>query len=257
MAHPAGLLARVLGDIFPGKPNDRRPESPVTHAHPKTPRVVGQGAANETRITIDGVPYLFVDEGDCVVEFEPAFDEHTGETAFGLKILPELTPHWSMRAEHRCALKEAIATAIRRVGQPASENVPQAGPSTVNDAPRDDPMPPARHAPRGGRDDTQSSAPVVGRIAWWGEDRFPDRNSNGARSYTSFALRLDTAHGERTLQGEGLKDAIAECRCQVGDRVTVRRLRKIKVPAFRQDGTPKIVNGRQAMWDKWIWSISK
>jgi hypothetical protein len=68
---------------------------------------------------------------------------------------------------------------------------------------------------------------------------------------------IDTVAGERTLQGEGLKEAIAESGCMVGDYVSVRRLRKIKVPAIRRDGSPKIVDGKQVMWDKWLWSISK
>jgi len=29
------------------------------------------------------------------------------------------------------------------------------------------------------------------------------------------------------------------------------------VPAIRRDGSPKIVNGQQVMWDKWLWSITK
>jgi hypothetical protein len=98
---------------------------------------------------------------------------------------------------------------------------------------------------------------VTGTVTWWGEEKFPDRKSKGSRFYTSFAMRLETMSGERTLQGEGLKDAIAESRCAAGDVVTVRRLRKVKVPAFRNDGSPKLVNGQQVMWDKWLWSIEK
>ncbi|MGU7775638.1 hypothetical protein ACV229_36485 [Burkholderia sp. MR1-5-21] len=265
MAHPAGLFARVMADLFPGKPRTQRAEPPAHRARanaPSGPRIIGQGASNETHVTIDGIPHLFVDEGDCVVEFAPAFDEHTGETMFGVKILPELTPHWSWCAEHRCTLKDAIAAAIRRVGQPAPPTVHHGRPSAVEDAPRvdtprGDGAAEPRRGPRAERADSQRFTPVVGRVTWWGEDQFPDRHSNGARFYTSFALRLDTAHGERTLQGEGLKEAIAECGCQVGERVTVRRLRKVKVPAFRDDGSPKMVNGQQVMWDKWLWSISK
>ncbi|MFP4854261.1 hypothetical protein [Paraburkholderia sp. BR14264] len=70
-------------------------------------------------------------------------------------------------------------------------------------------------------------------------------------------MHIDTTTGERTLQGEGLKDAIAECHCVVGDVVSVRRLRKTKVPAFRSDGSPVMVEGKQVMWDKWLWSITK
>ena len=64
---------------------------------------------------------------------------------------------------------------------------------------------------------------MTGTVTWWGEEKFPDRKSKGTRFYTSFAMRLETVSGERTLQGEGLKDAIAESGCVAGDVVTVRR----------------------------------
>jgi hypothetical protein len=98
---------------------------------------------------------------------------------------------------------------------------------------------------------------VTGRIVSWGEEKFPDRKREG-RHYVSFAMHIETSSGERTLQGEGLKEAIAECRCVVGDVVSVRRTGKVKVPAIRQsDGAPIVKDGKQVMWDKWLWSISK
>lgn len=66
------------------------------------------------------------------------------------------------------------------------------------------------------------------------------------------------ASGVETLQGEGLKDAISEAGCKVGDAVEVKRLRKIKVPAFdEKSGDPVLdEHGNQKVYDKWLWSIS-
>src|SRR5258706_15509361 len=123
-ANPA-FFVRVIADISPGKPaaspHTPPPSSPtatqttMTPAAPAAdalPRVIGQGAANETHITIADEPNLFVEEADCVVQFKPAFDEQASQTQFGLKILPELVPHWSQVHLHRCSLKDAIALAI-------------------------------------------------------------------------------------------------------------------------------------------------
>ncbi|ACB68970.1 conserved hypothetical protein (plasmid) [Burkholderia ambifaria MC40-6] len=263
MASVAMFITRVLANAFPGE--GRKPTKPSSPGActPDRARVVGKGASNETHVTIDGIPHLFVDEGDCIVEFEPAFDDHTGDTMFGLKILPDLEPHWAMRAEHRSALKDAIATAIRRaagVQMATDSNVSSAEAAPMEVAPADElerPRESSRRPARPRRDESAKSAAVVGRITWWGEDEFPDRRSNGSRFYKSFAIRLDTSYGERTLQGEGLKEAISEYGCRLGDTVSVKRLRKIKVPAMRSDGSPKIVNGQQVMWDKWLWSITQ
>jgi hypothetical protein len=271
MANAADIFTRVLADLFPGKSpstgtaTPHPAPAPAQTNSPSEPRVIGQGASNETHITITGVPNLFVDEGDSIVQFQPAFDEHTRETQFGLKILPDLAPHWSEVAVHRCPLKEAIATAIRGPGRTTSPSTssaaaPSAG-ARVNQAPStaeahaDQPVP-SRARARSAGDSTHDAAAVVGRITSWGEERFPDRKSNGSKFYTSFAMRLATTTGERTLQGEGLKEAISESGCEIGDVVSVRRLRKIQVPAIKRDGTPKLVDGKQVMWDKWLWSIT-
>jgi hypothetical protein len=276
MARNAAFFSRVLADIFPGKP--AAPTSTPTPATSSTqstvpaaapvadtpPRVIGQGASDETLITIVDEPNLFVEEANCVVQFKPAFDEQASQTQFGLKILPELAPHWSQFHIHRCSLKEAIATAIRSAGKPLP-TAPAAAPAASELFEAAQPLPAdsasdgatARRAlPR--REHSHDTAAVEGRVVSWGEEKFPDRKSVGAsRFYTSFAMHIDTVAGERTLQGEGLKEAIAESGCLVGDYVSVRRLRKIKVPAIRRDGSPKIVDGKQVMWDKWLWSISE
>lgn len=281
MANAGSLLARVLADLFPGKsvaqptspsPEASAPAAPVQTPAPhptggvSVPHEIGQGAANETVVTIGDTPHLFVDEGDHIVEFVPAFDDHTEETEFGLKIVPDLAPHWSQVASHRCALKDAIVTAIR--GGSTSPAIPKSEPRDTNEAPTsesglaashvsgDEDRPARSSATRARTRGESNDAAVSGRILSWGEERFPDRNKPG-RFYKSFAMHIDTTTGERTLQGEGLKDAIAECHCVVGEVVSVRRLRKIKVPAFRSDGSPVMAEGKQVMWDKWLWSISK
>ena len=283
----ANFFTRVLADLFPGKSSDARyatpqptsessPASPASEP-PRTagdvgPRVIGQGASNETHISIGGVPNLFVDEGDCVMQFVPAFDEAMKETQFGMKVLPELEPHWSEAAMHRCNLKQAIAAAIRGTDKTAGA---QAAPIAVGARTGDQRPSDTAHEPAvsGVNDDEDASSPprrqvasgtsapdmaaVTGTVTAWGEEKFPRRKPGGPRFYTSFAIRLQTISGERVLQGEGLKDAISESGCQVGDVVAVRRLRKIKVQAFENGGEPKMKNGVPVLWDKWLWSITK
>ncbi|MGQ7932223.1 hypothetical protein [Paraburkholderia sp. D1E] len=288
MTITASFFTRVLADIFPGKASTARHATPQTMREPSPVptapepgkssdeaglRVIGQGQLNETHITIGGVPNLFIDEGDCVMQFVPAFDEAMKQTQFGMKVLPELEPHWSQAAMHRCNLKQAIAVAIR--GPAEAAGVPCAPPTAgartdhqllsnaaqepvligMDDNDEDGAALPRRHAA------SSNSAPdlaaVSGTVTAWGEEKFPRRKPGGPRFYTSFAIRLQTFSGERVLQGEGLKDAISESGCQVGDVVSVRRLRKIKVQAFEKDGEPKLKNGVPVLWDKWLWSITK
>ncbi|WP_321884004.1 hypothetical protein [Burkholderia cepacia] len=280
MGGVAMFFTRVLAQAFPGSP--RASTSTVEPPSPpcSSEKAVGTGADNETLVTIAGIVHLFVDEGDCVVEFVPAFDDAPGDTMFGTKILPALAPHWAMLQQHPVPLKDAIATAIRRASVPATGAMGIASPTADSEA-RSGRSSEAEETPadverevgrqtsvgesggfrsprRGGDAESGRSVAVVGRINGWGEETFPDRRPGKSRSYRSFALRLETREGEQTLQGEGLKDAISECGCHVGDRVSVKRLRKIKVPAFRkEDGSPIMKNGQQVMWDKWLWSITK
>jgi hypothetical protein len=265
----SGIFARIFCEMFPDRSvlatHASETTSPPTPVPPQQPTVIGQGASNESRITILGVPNLFVDEGDRIVQFQPAFDEHTEETTFGLKILPDLVPHWAQTRIHRCGIKDAIAAAIRVAGQPPTAAVPaNAEPCAQPVSDRDDDdqaMPESSRTGRATRaqpGNTFNSSIVAGRITSWGEEKFPRRKETGPRFYTSFAMHLDTATGERVLQGEGLKDAIAVARCEVGDIVSVRRLQKIKVQAFdEKTGQPKMHDGKPVFWDKWLWSISK
>lgn len=273
------ILTRILSDMFPGqergtptRSNQAEPAQPATaSATPDGPRVVGQGGADETHISIGGVPHLFVDEGGCVVQFVPAFDELIANTPFGPKVLPELAPHWSKQKEHRCTLKDAIAASIRCAGKSAPTGAGRNAAQNPAQFTAQEPAVPesdtvafdgqqSERPPRRSVSGTRANSiamGVAGTITGWGEERFPNRRPDAKSAfYTSFAMRLETLEGERVLQGEGLKDAISESRCKVGDLVTVRKLRKIKVPAFHKSGEPKIVNGQQLMWDKWLWSIN-
>ncbi|WP_155027588.1 hypothetical protein [Burkholderia pseudomallei] len=279
MGGVAMFFTRMLAQAFPGGPRASTVTPPQTSTG-QAERTVGTGASNETFVTIDGIAHLFVDEGDCVVEFVPAFDDAPGDTMFGTKILPSLAPHWAMVHEHQAPLKDAIATAIRRESVPASPTAVTTSTSAAaaqrpaqsleesrsisigyddQSSPSATRQPNWASSPRGS-DETPSRPSVVeGRITGWGEETFPDRRpGKQSRTYRSFALHLDARDGERVLQGEGLKEAINDCGCRVGDDVTVKRLRKIKVPAFRkEDGEPIFKNGQQVMWDKWLWSITK
>lgn len=282
---PANLFARFLAEAFPGRslperdapvPTDAREQSTEVARgesldHGAGARIVGQGAGNEVIVSIDGIPQLFVDEGDCVEQFSPAFDESPQETPFGIKILPDHQPHWKQVFTHRCPMKEAIVTAIRGTGgaiasaKSSTGEVPHVMPSadllagaesanSATDEVARIPVPQTRPAPAR---TTVGLLSVTGTIASWGEEKFPRRKGTGSRFYTSFAMRIDTATGEQVLQGEGLKDAITKSGCQVGDVVTVHRTGKTKVPAIHPDGTPKLVDGKPVMWDKWLWSITR
>jgi hypothetical protein len=263
----SGLFLRFLADLFSLQSSTAKPRETASETtKAEVPRTVGQGAANETIMQIAGVPNLFVDEGDHVVQFRPEFDTQMAETDFGPKMVPELAPHWAKVAVHRCALKEAIAAAICSHGarapvQAKAESVRSkaSAQAEVSEDDIEQRTPVRTAAPRrdAASDRSDFMAAVTGRITGWGVERFPRRKSTGPRFYESFALRLDTVSGEQVLQGEGLKEAIADCKCEVGDQVSVRRVRKVKVPAFDQKtGEPKIVDGKQLMWDKWIWSIT-
>ncbi|CAB3805076.1 hypothetical protein LMG28688_06104 [Paraburkholderia caffeinitolerans] len=266
----ATYLFRAFADLFPS----RSAVTQASHVPPATaapseaqpiaqPREIGTGAPNETFVTIGGVLHLFVDEGDCVAQFKPAFEETPCETRFGTKILPELAPYWSLLREHRAPLKEAIATAIRgNVGLTAAPPVQRdaAVPVAQEFQGEDE----TQHLPvrrRAAREHVQRGddirAATTGKVLGWGEEKFPNRKPTGRPFYTSFAMHIETAMGERTLQGEGLKDAIAQSGCRVGDSVSVRRLEKIKVPAFTDGGKPVMKNGQQVLWDKWLWSIKR
>ncbi|MFX1670933.1 hypothetical protein PWR63_01265 [Paraburkholderia sp. A2WS-5] len=269
----AGIhLLRAFAEFFPSRPPVAAPAARPSPSRPRASeiRTVGQGAPNETFVFICGVPNLFVDEGDCIVQFSPAFEEGPRDTCFGTKILPEPEPHWSLVSEHRASLKDAIATAIRAEGKaqglaataqarsaPAAEIVHEIAGHAPDHADAHDvataPRQPRERVPR--RDDR--GAATVGRVLGWGEEQFPSRKPQGKPFYTSFAMHIDTLSGERTLQGEGLKDAIAQSGCRVGDVVTLRRLEKIQVPAFTDSGRPIMKNGQQVLWDKWLWSITR
>lgn len=230
---------------------------------------VGSGHDNEVQVTIDGLPHLFRDEGTHIVHFVAQFDKRLVRTPFGDKLLPDVVPRWHMHQKfHGKQLEDAVSDVIR-----VSEASPSAPPGIKRDArgstgasapaavsdvreaegtagPRDRPV--QRHS---------SSAVEVGRLTFWGELEFPSRKKRDSRApetYTSFAVKLDTPAGEKVLQGEGLKDAISEARCQLGDKVAVRRLHKVKVPAFdHKSGRPihDRATGEQKQWDKWVWQI--
>ncbi|WP_321817841.1 MULTISPECIES: hypothetical protein [unclassified Paraburkholderia] len=266
-------LIRAFAELFPGAANgtikaqQSSPTAPAASFTPDVPRRVGLGASNETIVNINGIPHLFVDEGDCVVQFQPAFEEAPRDTRFGTKILPELAPHWSVVHQHAVQLRDAIAVAIRSGGTPqqrhvaveAAEAIP-VGLSRHDESvtPTFERQPRSTDAPRASRGRGRSNlVATTGRVVGWGEEKFPNRKPSGKPFYTSFAMRIETSFGEQVLQGEGLKDAIADSRCRVGEVVSVRRLEKIKVPAFTDGGRPVMKDGQQVLWDKWLWSITR
>jgi hypothetical protein len=239
-----------------------RPAAPAACNAP----AVGTGLRNEVQIEIGGVPNLFRDDGERIVHFVAGFDARPTATHFGQKLLPDPVPYWNVAGEHPGAtLSAVIAAAIRAHPAPAAHAAMPGDDPGASQSARQSARERARDSqhPGAGAGSAQTrrepgAAVYRGTIIFWGEAEFADRKRIG-RTYTSFALKLETATGVDTLQGEGLKEAIAEAGCQLGDRVEVRRLHKVKVQAFhRKSGTPKLDDdGQPIMWDKWLWSITR
>ncbi|WP_321794627.1 hypothetical protein [Caballeronia sp. J97] len=259
----AFTFGRLLGSLFGAESSAQS----RAHATPDAaPIVVGQGGRNERHITVAGQAMLFRDEGGVVVQFRPAFDFELKQTTVGMKLMPSLAPHWEVLREHKGMLTDAIAAAIREAQLPESEGGPSSpAPKPVSatapklrqrdeaivDAVVSAPAPQASETPR------RVERPRYGVLKEWGEKQFPDGKRPG-KTYESFCITLVHRGEMHVLQGEGLRDAIAEARCAVGDRVEVRRLGKTKVPAVDKRGNPKLdASGAQVLWDKWLWSIKK
>jgi len=237
-----------------------------TECHPpEAGIVVGAGADNEVQMHIGGEPHLFVDEGAAIVHFVSRFEVEVRRTVFGPKLLPSVQPYWLPCKRHADATLSEVIEQVLRGTSPSP--VPKAAAQVVDqfldqiEAEATDlhsdakPMRPAAKS----RTDSgmRKGGSYVGTILTWGEEVFPDRKRPG-ETYRSFAVRLQTAEREETLQGEGLKDAIAEAKAEVGNHVEIRRLRKVKVPAFRKNGEPKLdAHGQQIQHDKWLWAINQ
>ena len=281
----SSLFSRFVGGLFgaqgaqdgrdaQGADQPQAPAAPVD-----VPHVVGQGGPNETLVHIAGVPHLFVDEGSHVVEFMPAFESGLRNfDAYGLKMLPDLAPHWDVAREHGCDVKSAVMYAIRSgrcettlslnrarayaedVTEVATEQFVAFKPEQTGAEVR------ASDVERPAKTFTASPATAGGardrwrgKVVSWGEEEFPRRDARKGQkpTYRSFALRLQFNNGaEKVLQGEGLKDAIRAASCQIGQTVSVQRLGKEKVPAFNDDGTPLMRNGERIEWDRWMWKIT-
>lgn len=264
-------LGRFFGGIFgPDVSQPTASPSPKTDA---APLVVGRGAPNERHVMIAGEARLFRDEGDVVVQFHPAFDFDLRETPVGMKLIPSLEPHWAVLCEYQSSLTEAIASAIRTSRPHGSGEVVTAdAPSSSNHpvqrthssrARSEVPMVIENHVPalesavKAPPPARRTERARYGVVKEWGEKTFPDGKRPG-KTYESFCLTLEHRGETHILQGEGLRDAIAETHCRIGDRVEVRRLGKTKVPAVDSQGHPKLdATGAQILWDKWLWSISK
>ena len=256
-------FGRLLGSLL-GTSSSAQTQARVT-PDPE-PIVVGQGGHNERHVTIAGQAMLFRDEGGVVAQFRPEFDFDLKHTSVGMKLMPSLAPHWEVLREHTGTLTDAIAAAIREAQLPDSEVGTSApAPKRVDPAPRqlrqrDDaivdavvssPAPQSSEAPR------RAERPRYGVLQGWGEKEFPDGKRPG-KTYESFCVTLVHCGEANVLQGEGLRDAIAEAHCEIGDRVEVRRIGKTKVPAVDKRGNPKLdALGAQVLWDKWLWSITK
>ncbi|MDR5762995.1 hypothetical protein [Caballeronia sp. LZ035] len=258
-------FGRMLGSLF-GTPSPAQPRPDACASAQLAPIVVGQGARNERHINVAGQAMLFRDEGGVVVQFLPAFDFELKQTAVGMKLMPSLAPHWEVLREHTGTMTDAIAAAIREAqplesgggtaspaptrSKPAPRQLRQ-GEDAIVDAVVSVPAAQPSESPR------RTERPRYGVLKEWGEKEFPDGKRPG-KTYESFCITLQDRGGTDVVQGEGLRDAIAEANCRVGDRVEVRRVGKTKVPAVDKRGRPKLdASGAQVLWDKWLWSIKK
>ena len=243
---------------------------PAAPSPPKDEVPVGTGADNEYQILINGVPNLFRDEGDHVVHFVAVFDSQIQHTTYGDKVLPEVVPRWSKLDRHEGdgVTPQSVAESVMRQ---AEDRLPVAAPAAAQDNPAesrqsghaDRQMPhraPTKSAEARQEGHASRSNYTVGTLIEWGEMEFPNRKPGGRATYTSFAVKLDTSAGEKTLQGEGLKDALADVACNIGDRVGIKRLHKEKVPAFHHGtGRPILdpATGEQKLWDRWVWQVNR
>ncbi|MFC4524708.1 hypothetical protein [Cupriavidus pinatubonensis] len=242
-------------------------ERPTRHTIP-----VGTGAANERQFYVHGIPHLIRDEGNRVIHFVGVFHHRLQATPYGDKLLPEVIPRWNQVSVHPGEALEKVAADVIQAVRALAPDLP----TSTGTSPEERRVQITRsvdgQTSRGKREDGEregsgsassenvsSSAYTVGKLIQWGEMEFPNRKSGGPRIYTSFAVKLYTDAGEKTLQGEGLKDALAEAGCKQGDRVAVKRLRKEKVPAFdKKTGDPieDPRTGEQKLWDRWVWNIN-
>jgi hypothetical protein len=243
-----------------GEPSPK--QAPPAPAQPSEEdgAAVGQGAQNETFVTIRDITHLFVQEADHVVHFEQEFDVVVSDTPVGKKLLPELYPRWQEKGVHHCSLKEAILNVIRRKDPPPAQSSPDAAKPKVRRVPEGTSDAKAIRAPEPGQpaEEDGNQPDYVGLITAWGEEKFPRRDAEPGKDkfYTSFAIRLETSSGkEKIVQGEGLKDAITQCGCALGDKVGIKRLRKEKVQAFNKLGQARMKDGKPVFYDKWVWSI--
>jgi hypothetical protein len=230
---------------------------------------VGTGADNEYLIQINGVPNLFRDEGDHVVHFVAVFDSRIQHTAYGDKVLPEVVPRWSKLSRHGGdgVTPQSVAESVMRQAKERQPVATPAGPEISAESRHsgraERQMPhrtPAKSAEARQEGHASGSNYTVGTLIEWGEMEFPNRKPGGKPTYTSFAVKLDTSAGEKTLQGEGLKDALADVACKIGDRVGIKRLHKEKVPAFHHGtGRPILdpATGEQKLWDRWVWQVNR
>ncbi|KWR78050.1 hypothetical protein RN01_25060 [Cupriavidus sp. SHE] len=240
-----------------------QPQSPRDHEIP-----VGTGADNEYQILISGVPHLFLDEGDHVVHFVAVFERQMQHTSFGCKLLPEVVPRWSKVGTHRGSgvTPQSVAEVVigklkadpgsKSIGKPTGSPHGEPEVSSSIEAPTRQAM--QKNAqPNPGR--ASNSTYTVGTLIEWGEMEFPNRKPGRKKTYTSFAVKLNTAEGEKTLPGEGLKDALANAGCKIGDRVAIKQVGTEKVPAFDQRTRRPILDdetGEQKLWDRKVWQVN-
>lgn len=222
-----------------------------------------QGNISRHYMDLNGQEYRFDVELSSVTVFKRGFKMRlTCHPYFGKKLLPTNGVEWiAIASYHMTSLEDAIFAFITKglkqdnvkCGSNISDSLPQQAVS-INHEKRNE----TDLAMDTGLKTIVNQRPEVGVLKFIGTKKFPDRNGKGAM-YSSFAIVLVTDSGEeKTLQGEGLRDVIAESGAGLGSRVKVQRLGNQKVQIIDPKTKSPVLDdkGDPVMRPKWLWKMT-
>ena len=228
---------------------------PVTHVDQKIEKVTFHS------VDLNGYQFRFYESPDAIeVKKEEYQLKLSSHPLLGTKLLPTGDLSWVTVARFPNlslleAIEEFIKSGFKQNQQqqlPKPNQVPvvrQSEKPIVTDPPKFQIKSESETKPK--------DKPTIGTLIFMGDKDFPDLNKPG-KTYQNFSITVKTGYGEKPLQGEGLRDALAECHAKINDKIKVQRLDQIEVqcidkrsqkPIFNDDGTPK-------MGKKWQWAIT-
>ena len=214
-----------------------------------------------TTLDLDGYQYRFYENEIGVEvkkqEYQLQLTEHP---ILGTKLLPTGDLIWkTVRNFPNLKLLEAteefIKSGLQQKIEPKANvqkkepviKAPELAPVTEVSSPK----------PKSESQPTQAKKATFGTLISMGDRTFPDKNKPG-KTFENFAITVKTNYGDKPLQGEGLREALAECSAQIGDKIKVQRLEQIMVPCINKT-TQKVMtepDGSTKMVPKWLWSIT-